>query len=82
MRRKHCDLTVEELAVWTGTKYGGDVIGFSDGNFKTVSSFIRNSASPTSDPADELGAFRCGPYLVVGKRWFRDDVCKAWEFSE
>jgi hypothetical protein len=74
-------ITVQELVEWTESECGGIIVGFSPEAFNTVCYFLREFAVPTSDPLDQLGAFRSGSYLVVGTRHFRDDVCKAFNLS-
>jgi hypothetical protein len=74
-------ITVEELVDWTESEYGGIIVNFSPEAFKTVSYFLREFALPTTDPFDQIGAFRSGRYLVVGTRYFRDDVCKVFNLS-
>lgn len=70
-------LTLETLVDWSESNSDGLIAGFSHGNFKTVVYFLREFSVPTDDPRDELEGVRLGEFLVVGKRWFVEDVVKG-----
>lgn len=75
-------LTTEELVEWCDSKYGGIIIRFSPRSFQTVVYFLREFAVPTPNSLEQLGAFCSQKYIVVGKRWFLEEVIKNWLFPE
>jgi hypothetical protein len=74
-------LTVDELVEWTESDCGGVIVNYAPQTVQVVKYFLREFAVSTEDPFDELGAFRVGEYLVIGKLGFRDDVVKGLRTS-
>jgi hypothetical protein len=74
-------LTVNELVEWTKSDCGGVIVNHTPQTIQAVKYFLREFAVSTKDPFDELGAFRVGEYLVVGKLGFREDVVKGLRTS-
>jgi hypothetical protein len=75
-------LTVQEIEEWAQSDVGGLIVQFSPENFKTISYYLREFAVETAEPVDEIGAFRMGNLLVVGKRSFLGSVKQDWDYRD
>ena len=74
-------LSIDDLVNWSDSEYGGLIVDCTPHTLQTVVYFLREFAVPTADPLEQLGAFRTGHYLVIGKRDFREDVIKGLRVS-
>jgi hypothetical protein len=74
------NITVQEIEEWAQSVVGGIIVQFSPENFKTISYYLREFAVETVNPLDEIGAFRLGNLLVVGKRSFLGSVKQDWDY--
>lgn len=68
------NLTVQDLELWEKGKIGGLFVPFSHGNFKTISYYLREFGVERDNPMDEIGAFRIGNLIVVGRRSFLENI--------
>ena len=75
-------LSVDILNEWTESNFGGLLVGFSQENQAVVNYYVHEFGVPTVNPNNQIGAIRCGEYLVVGKKWFREQVWLSFNYSE
>jgi hypothetical protein len=70
-------ISLKDLDKWSKSEGGGLIFRFSHANFKTVAYFLHEFTIDGEDPMNRIGAFRLGNLLVVGRRWFLEDIWKG-----
>ena len=67
-------LSIQELERWAQGDSGGLIVQLTHENFKMVSYYLQEFAVETEHPRDQIGAFQLGRLIVLGRRWFLEDV--------
>jgi hypothetical protein len=67
-------LNIQELERWAQGNSGGLIVPLTHENFKMISYYLQEFAVETRDPRNQIGAFQLGRLIVVGRRWFLEEV--------